>query len=151
MIKQPLHRLYMGIDGGGTKTIGALADETGTILAECKAGPSSIVGVPSAESCAVLQSVRDNLCELAGARPDAIAWLGLGLNGVDFPEETIRQHGVLSRMLAVAPERFILVNDGIAALWGGDACARGCDCSARDRVHRGLSKRLRRGASFRQP
>jgi N-acetylglucosamine kinase-like BadF-type ATPase len=118
MTKQSSHKLYMGIDGGGTKTLGALADETGTILAECKAGPSSIVGVPSTESCAVLQSVRDTLCERAGVRPDAIAWLGLGLNGVDFPEETIMQHGVLSRVLAIAPERFILVNDGIAALWG---------------------------------
>jgi len=109
---------FLGIDGGGTKTLGALADETGTILAECKAGPSSIVGVPSAESCAVLQSVQTRLCETVGIRPEAVAWLGLGLNGVDFPEETIMQHGVLSRVLAIAPERFILVNDGIAALWG---------------------------------
>ena len=113
----------MGIDGGGTKTIGALADETGTILAECEAGPSSIVGAPSDESCAVLQSVQARLCELAGVRPDAIAWLGLGLNGVDFPQETIMQHGVLSRALAIAPERFILVNDGIAALWGATPAA----------------------------
>jgi len=113
-----MSKYFLGIDGGGTKTIGALADETGTILAECKAGPSSIVGAPSAESCAVLQSVQARLCEIAGIRPDAVAWLVLGLNGVDFPEETIMQHGVLSRVLAIAPERFILVNDGIAALWG---------------------------------
>lgn len=118
MNKQSSYKLYMGIDGGGTKTLGALADETGKILAECKAGPSSIVGVPSAESCAVLQSVRAWLCELAGVHADAIERLGLGLNGVDFPEETVMQHGVLSRVLAIAPERFILVNDGIAALWG---------------------------------
>ena len=111
-------RLYMGIDGGGTKTMGALADETGTMLAECKAGPSAIVGVPSAESCAVLQSVRDTLCERAGVRPADLAWLGLGLNGVDFPEETIMQHGVLARTMDIAPERFLLVNDGIVALWG---------------------------------
>jgi N-acetylglucosamine kinase-like BadF-type ATPase len=118
-----LHKLYIGIDGGGTKTLGVLADETGTILAECKAGPSSIVGVPSAESCAVLQSVQARLCELGGIRPDAVAWLGLGLNGVDFPEETLMQHGVLSRVLAMPPERFLLVNDGIAALWGATPAA----------------------------
>ncbi|MCX5727292.1 MAG: hypothetical protein NTZ28_00340 [Nitrospirae bacterium] len=116
--ESPLHKHYIGIDGGGTKTWGVLADETGTILAECKAGPSSVVGVPSAESCAVLQSVQARLCEIGGIRTDAVAWLGLGLNGVDFPEETIMQHGVLSRVLAMPPERFILVNDGIAALWG---------------------------------
>jgi len=118
VIRQSLHKLYMGIDGGGTKTLGALGDETGAILAECKAGPSLIVGAPSAESCAVLLSVQATLCATAGICPDAVARVGLGLNGVDFPEETVMQHGVLSRVLAVAPERFTLVNDGIAALWG---------------------------------
>lgn len=113
-----MHKQYIGIDGGGTKTLGVLADETGTILAECKAGPSSIVGAPSAEACAVLQSVQARLCELGGIRPDAVAGLGLGLNGVDFPEETIMQHGVLSRVLAMPPGRLLLVNDGIVALWG---------------------------------
>jgi N-acetylglucosamine kinase-like BadF-type ATPase len=108
----------MGIDGGGTKTMGTLADDRGAILATCKAGASAVVGVPSAESCAVLQSVQARLCEAAGVRPAAIARLGLGLNGVDFPDETVLQHAVLSKALAIPPERFILVNDGIAALWG---------------------------------
>ena len=113
-----MHKQYIGIDGGGTKTVGVLADDTGATLATCKAGASAIVGMPSAEACAVLQSVQARLCEIGGIRPDAVAWLGLGLNGVDFPEETVMQHGVLSRVLAISPERFILVNDGIAALWG---------------------------------
>lgn len=113
-----MRQYFLGIDGGGTKTIGALADDTGRILAEYKAGPSSVVGEPSAESCAVLQTVQATVCEAAGIRPDAVARLGLGLNGVDFPEETLMQHAFLSRVFAIPPERFILVNDGVAALWG---------------------------------
>jgi len=113
-----LRKPYIGIDGGGTKTLGVLADDTGAILATCKAGASAIVGEPSPESCAVLQSVKSQLCEIAGIRPAAIAGLGLGLNGVDFPAEAVMQHGVLARALGIPPELFILVNDGIAALWG---------------------------------
>jgi len=109
---------YIGIDGGGTKTAGVLADDTGAILAACEAGASAVVGMPSPESLAVLRSVQARLCEAAGVRPADIDRLGMGLNGVDFPEETVMQHDVLSRVLAIAPERFILVNDGIAALWG---------------------------------
>jgi N-acetylglucosamine kinase-like BadF-type ATPase len=113
-----MSRYYLGIDGGGTKTIGALADDTGAILAECKAGPSSIVGAPSPESLAVLRGVQSRLCREAGVAPDVVARFGLGLNGVDFPEETRMQHAALSQALSIAPERFLLVNDGIAALWG---------------------------------
>lgn len=116
-----MSRLFLGIDGGGTKTQGVLADDAGRVLATCAAGASDIVGAPKPESCAVLRSVRDRLCEAAGVRFAAIAGVGLGLNGVDFPAEALMQHEVLARELAVAPERFILVNDGIAALWGATA------------------------------
>lgn len=111
-------KLYIGIDGGGTKTQGVLADDTGSVMATCGDGASDIVGKPSPESCAVLRSVRDRLCETAGVRTSAISGFGLGLNGVDYPEETIMQHKVLARELDVSPERLILVNDGIVALWG---------------------------------
>jgi N-acetylglucosamine kinase-like BadF-type ATPase len=98
-----------------------LADDSGAILATFKDGPSAIVGAPSAESLAVLRSVQSRLCEAAGVRPADIAGLGLGLNGVDFPEETIMQHAALSAALGIPRDRFILVNDGIVALWGATA------------------------------
>ena len=113
-----MDRYFIGIDGGGTKTLGVLADDTGAILATCRAGASAIVGAPSPQSCAVLQSVKAKLCDDAGVRPADIKRLGLGLNGVDFADETIMQHKALARELDIAPERFLLVNDGIAALWG---------------------------------
>lgn len=111
-------KLYIGIDGGGTKTQGVLADGTGAILATCGDGASHIVGMPSPESCAVLRSVRDRLCQAAGVGISAISSFGLGLNGVDYPAETILQHKALSSELDVPTERLILVNDGIVALWG---------------------------------
>lgn len=113
-----MHKCFIGIDGGGTKTLGVLADETGSIRATCRARASAIVGEPSPAACAVLQSVKASLCKDAGIRPGDITGLGLGLNGVDFPDETLMQHKALSRVLDMAPDRFILVNDGIVALWG---------------------------------
>lgn len=113
-----MHKCFIGIDGGGTKTLGVLADDTGSVLATCRSGASAIVGEPSPAACAVLQSVKASLCKDAGIRPGDIAGLGLGLNGVDFPDETLMQHQVLSRVLDMAPERLFLVNDGIVALWG---------------------------------
>ena len=59
---------FIGIDGGGSKTAGTLADDSGAILATCQAGRSSIVGAPSPESCAVLRSVMTQLCDAAGIR-----------------------------------------------------------------------------------
>lgn len=109
---------YLGIDGGGTKTGGALVDDTGSIRATCQVGPSCIVGAPSAESCTVLSSVVTRLCDSAGIRPDAIARIGLGLNGIDHPDEIPMQHDALARALSVAPDRLILTNDAIPALWG---------------------------------
>lgn len=109
---------YIGIDGGGTKTAGALADASGAVLAASQGGRSAIVGAPCPESCAVLQSVATQLCDAAGVRAAAVARFGLGLNGIDFAEEFPVQHAALARALAIPPDRLILVNDGIAALWG---------------------------------
>ena len=113
-----MKRLYIGIDGGGTKTMGVLADETGAVQATCGDGASAIVGVPGPEDCAVLRSMVGRLCEAVGVPLSSIAGLGLGLNGIDFPAETVQQHAALARELDVRPERLILVNDGIVALWG---------------------------------
>ena len=81
-----MRKTYIGMDGGGTKTSGVLADDTGAILATGKAGASAIVGAPSPEACGVLLSLQAQLCQAAGVRLADIARMGLGLNGVDFPQ-----------------------------------------------------------------
>jgi len=109
---------YLGIDGGGSKTGGALVDASGAVLATCQAGPSSIVGAPDPGSCATLLSVMTRLCVDAGICQEEITGIGIGLSGIDFSDEIPLQHATLACMLSLPPERLLLVNDGIAALWG---------------------------------
>lgn len=113
-----MSRVYLGIDGGATKTAGALVDASGVVMVEYGTMGSAIVGKPSPEACEVLASVVAELCGSAGVRREEIARVGIGLNGVDFADEMPIQHAELVRVLGFATERLTLVNDGIAALWG---------------------------------
>ena len=49
--------MFLGLDGGGTKTAGALVDRQGRLLGREMAGRSAFVGRPSDEACAVLKGV----------------------------------------------------------------------------------------------
>jgi N-acetylglucosamine kinase-like BadF-type ATPase len=42
----------------------------------------------------------------------------IGLNGIDLPEEYAMQHGIICKRIGIPADRVVLVNDGIAALWG---------------------------------
>jgi N-acetylglucosamine kinase-like BadF-type ATPase len=116
--------MFLGLDGGGTKTAGALVDRQGRLLGRELAGRSAFVGRPSDEACAVLKGVVDALCRQAGVRPDAIAFAGLGLNGVDFPEDLPVQRQVVAEAIGVPVARSHMANDGIVALWGATAAPR---------------------------
>jgi N-acetylglucosamine kinase-like BadF-type ATPase len=111
-------QVFIGIDGGGSKTAGAIADVSGRLRGSCLGGRSAIVGDPLPESLDVLKGAVDSLLDRAKASLDDVACCGIGLNGIDFEDERPRQHAAIAGALGIAPERMILVNDGIAALWG---------------------------------
>ena len=110
--------MFLGIDGGGSKTTGVIIDGQGRILTQCRGPSSAIKGCPSAQSCAVLQDMLSRLLLDAGAQRDNIRMGAIGLNGVDFPSEYSMQHREISQTIGIPVERLALVNDGIAALWG---------------------------------
>ena len=113
--------LFIGIDGGASKTLGVLIDAAGRVLSSARAAGSAIVGPPSARACEVLAALKQRLCDAAGVAPDAIAGIGLGLNGIDFADEFPQQHAALSVCLGIAGVHLTLVNDGIVALWGASS------------------------------
>jgi N-acetylglucosamine kinase-like BadF-type ATPase len=110
--------LLLGIDGGASKTAGVAIDYQGRLVARVRRRGSSIIGLPKPESCAVLASTVDDLCRQRSRSPDSVLRCGIGLNGIDFADETPMQHAEISRAIGLAPERVSLVNDGIVALWG---------------------------------
>ena len=109
---------FIGLDGGGSKTAGALVTSAGVVLATASAGPSSIVGKPSPHACRVLRSLVGRLCRDAGLSQARLTGCGIGLSGIDFDDEFETQHSGLAAALQVPRRRLTLVNDGIAALWG---------------------------------
>ena len=56
----------IGIDGGGTKTIGILTTETGQYLAQAQSGPTNYHVVGEAKTREVLESIIGKLFEKAG-------------------------------------------------------------------------------------
>ena len=123
-MEQTTRRYILGFDGGGTKTAAVLTETSGRIVARVQASGCAIVGPPRPEAAAVMRAVCRDLCAKAGIAPGDILAAGVGLNGIDFPDEHVAQLAGVAAALEVPPERLTLVNDGIAALWGAtDASA----------------------------
>ncbi len=110
--------LFLGIDGGASKTAGVLLDHEGYILGQCKDGASAIEGKPSKKACAVLSSIVKKLCRKANITPKEVYSCAIGLSGVDFPDEYSMQRKEIAKIIGMPPKHLVLVNDGIVALWG---------------------------------
>lgn len=105
-------RHVIGIDAGGTKTVGLLADETGKVLREARAGGANLHldGELAVEK--ILYQVIDAL-----DAPAPVAAVGLGIAGVDRPEEKELIRGVLRRL--GLRQAVVIVNDAVIALVAG--------------------------------
>jgi N-acetylglucosamine kinase-like BadF-type ATPase len=117
-------KFLIGIDGGWSKTNGILCDGDGRILAAARTRGSAIAGKPRPQSLMALDGLIARLCADAGVSRRAIGRIGLGLNGIDFADETADQQAMLSKALKIPAGRLDLVNDGIAALWGASFSPR---------------------------
>src|SRR5262245_51738831 len=105
-------RYVLGIDAGGTKTVGLLADEDGQVLAEARGGGANLQTHGELE----VEKVFDQLMEtLARERP--IAAVCLGIAGVDRPADEAVIRDILRRL--GHRERARVVNDAVIALAAG--------------------------------
>lgn len=110
------HQLYLGVDGGGTKTQIALMDESGEVTCEGFAGPSNPlrVGVESAVSN-IVQAVNE-ACDAGGASRGDIAAATLGLAGVRRAD--LRQRVKDSFIKRLRIRKVEVVTDAEIALYG---------------------------------
>jgi len=117
----------LGADGGGTKTLGVLADAGGKELARCQVGPGNpnVVGVEGA--AANILDLVAGCCERAEVRPSSLGTIVCGLAGVgsaavrDRLAEALRLGGIARGWEHL---RFVLETDARIALegaFGGDA------------------------------
>jgi N-acetylglucosamine kinase-like BadF-type ATPase len=102
----------IGIDAGGTKTMGLLADGTGKVVSKMRSGGANlrVKGELAVEK--TLFEVIDSL-----EAPEPIAALCLGIAGVGQPEEEQVIRDVLRRLGQRQPIR--VVNDAFVALVAG--------------------------------
>lgn len=127
----------IGIDAGGTKTVGILADETGAARTEARGGGANLLVQGELAVEKVIYDVIESL-----HAPAPAAAICLGMAGVDRPDDKTLIRGVLRRLglpraariendafialVAGAPER-----RGIVVVAGTGSVAYGVDASGR--------------------
>ena len=109
-------KILIGIDGGGTKTEAAAANEDGRILAVFEAGPSNVFKVDAAASAAALERVIDGCLGQAGATRSDVISVCAGLAGVDRPTIQKQITEVLYQLVPI--DRISVVGDATTALVG---------------------------------
>ena len=104
--------LIVGVDAGGTKTIGVVADENGRLLKTVRGGGANlhVHGELSVEK--VLAHLLDELCP--DERPEALC---LGMAGVDRPGEDAIVKSLLRRLGFRG--NALVVNDAVIAIAAG--------------------------------
>lgn len=112
--------LYLGVDGGGTKTQVALIDGRGRVIGEGHAGPSNPLRVGVRQSAEVVRDAIERACADAGVRRVDIDAIEIGLAGVRRAD--LRER-VREALLSLHVNPLEIVTDADIALAGatGDA------------------------------
>ncbi len=110
----------LGIDVGGTKTVGLLADEEGRVLAQGHGEGANLQRAGELALEKVLHSVMEETLGQASVVPSVIC---LGIAGVDRTEDEAVVRRVMERLGYQA--RILVVNDALIALQAGVGSGRG--------------------------
>ncbi len=110
----------LGIDAGGTKTIGYLADENGKVLGEGRAGGANLKAEGELAVEKVLHTVMD---QAIGDHDRDVAAICLGMAGADRDDDRAVVRDIMRRI--GARSRVVVVNDALVALVAGVGDASG--------------------------
>ena len=88
-------RLFLGLDGGGTKTDAVLMTESGAIAATAQAGPSNPLRVGFGSALASVREAADRALKQARAERTQLAAICAGLAGAGPPESLEKLHCLL--------------------------------------------------------
>jgi N-acetylglucosamine kinase len=105
-------RYVIGIDAGGTKTVGLLADETGKVLTKARGAGANLVVHGELAVEKVLHQVIEDL-----DAPEPVAGVCLGMAGVDRDDRKELIRGVMRRLRL--PQKLSIVPDPLVALVAG--------------------------------
>jgi N-acetylglucosamine kinase-like BadF-type ATPase len=112
-------RHFIGIDGGGTKTMCVMVDEEGTVVAASRGPGSNVNSRPWDEAMATVAGLIDDVLVQSGADRWRIAGLFAGLAGSDRAGEKERWIGYLHDRFPEWRGNVMIHNDAVAALAAG--------------------------------
>ena len=115
--------LYLGVDGGMTKTIALACGADGRISGHARAGCSDIYSGPDPE-LAVSEVARAASAAIAAAGGGQPACAYYSLSGADWPVDIAYYESELARRVPAA--RSVVVNDAIGAIRCGPGDGVGC-------------------------
>ncbi len=110
--------IVLGVDGGGTKTLAAVADERGVIRGLGRAGASNYQSTSEEDAARAIAEAVDQALAAAGATRAEVAASALGIAGFDGPVEAAIVRRVVDRALGPATRRFV-ENDALLVLRAG--------------------------------
>ena len=109
----------LGVDGGNTKTLAAVADASGRTCGEGRGGTADIYNAATPDDAiAAIEAAVSEALAVAGIAADELDAAVFSLAGADWPEDFALLEAALRERLglAVAP---LVVNDALGALRGG--------------------------------
>lgn len=110
-------RWVIGIDGGGTKTSGSLADASGRITARAVGESTNPYLNPPEVVEANFRAIAHELMSRSGVDAETIDGVCLGLSGCDRPGDRAPLEAMVKRVFPQA--RAVATNDALVALVGG--------------------------------
>ncbi len=118
-----MHRFYVAIDGGSSKSTGLLAQEDFHVISRASAGCANyhIVGVAGTEK--TILTLIESLCSAAGVSPKEIEAFCFALSGVSRPRDFKSIEDLLRRQLLHRKSK--VISDAEAALLGGTSKGEG--------------------------
>ena len=137
-------RLYLGVDGGGTKTEAWIVDSTGQVRGRGTGGPSNHQESGLEAVLTSILTAIDAAARAAGRAPAQLNGAALGLAGADFPEDVDTLRQALSPRLNPVP--YVVVNDGEIALRAG--CRSGAGVAVVAGTGTNVVGRFRDGETF---
>lgn len=112
-----MSKFILGIDAGGTKTHGTLADRNGRIVATCAQGGANWERVGITAATKVLNNVIADLLSQTNSSQSDIGAATLALAGIDWPED-LSLFSSFTRDLTISGE-VAIINDSFGALYAG--------------------------------
>ncbi len=109
--------IFLGIDGGGSKTTCLIGDEN-SVLGTGTAAASNVVRVGEAQARASLASAIGQACTVANLKPSQVTGVCVGLAGAARPEISELVKRIISELLSgdIKPAQIKVVGDTVITL-----------------------------------